>query len=156
MEFALVGFILISLLVAIFEVSIQIFAGMALDYGTRAAARFGVTGAPYPSSMASNPPGTRDAAVMKAIIVQATGNFLNPACLDVQFASYSTMPPTGSGNASPGGSGDTVRYQATYSQTFATSLAASLFASAAIKPACQPSSSAIQHQVVLWVENEPF
>ena len=143
-EFALIGPVLLMLTIGAFEAGIQLLADMELSYGTRIAARFGVTGAAYPPSMAGNPPASREAAIT-ALILQAGGGFLQSPNLNVQLASYPTMPPTGPGVPGAGLSANYVRYQATYTQPFATKLAASLFG--------QPS---IQHQVVVWVVNEPF
>lgn len=144
-EFALIGLALMSLLIGAFETSIQLLADMALNYGVRTAARFGVTGAAYPPSMAANPPSSRDAAIT-AMILQATGNFLQASRLSVQLTGYPQgTPPAGPGAPGAGPGNYVVRYQATYTQPFATALAASLFGQAAI-----------QHQVVLIVQNEPF
>lgn len=143
-EFALIGLILISVVVVAFEATLQLVAEATLTYGTRVAARFGITGAPYPPGMASNPPSSRSVAITD-IILQASGGFLNPSSLQVQLTNYPAMPPAGSGTPGPGGPGNAVRYQATYMQPFATGLAQSLF-----------GEPGLQHSVVLWVVNEPY
>ncbi len=137
-EFALVSLVLFSLIFGMFEAVIQLLADMALNYGTRTAARFGVTGAAYP-------PTSREDTIF-AMILQASGGFLQQSHLTLQLTNYPpTTPPTGPGASGAGPEKYYVRYQATYTQPFATSLAASLF-----------GQSSIQHQVVIWVQNEPF
>jgi Flp pilus assembly protein TadG len=143
-EFAAIALAFITFAVVIVEVGQQLLVEAALEYSARAAARFGVTGAAYPSSLATNPPATRELAIA-AVVVQASGNFLQAARLSVTLASYpqfgSTTPPV----AGAGGPSNAVEYDVTYAQPLLTSLAADII-----------GRPVITHSVVLWVENEPY
>ena len=102
-EFAAIALALITLAVIILEAGQQLLAEAALEYGARAASRFGITGAAYPPSLAANPPATRAAAIA-AVVVDASGNFLQAARLSVTLASYpqfGAATPPGRGTRRP-------------------------------------------------------
>ncbi len=143
-EFAVVALCFVTLVIILLEIGWQLLADGALNYGAREASRFGVTGAAYPASMASNPPATRELAVA-AVVVDATGGFLQASSLTVTLASYPQFGSTSAPASNAGGPSNAVQYTLTYMQPFLTSIASSIV-----------GHPYLMHTTTFWVENEPF
>lgn len=141
LEFALVGPVVITLMVGLFELGLQLTTGAMLDYGVRMAARWGVTGR-------ATPDGSSREAYIRSQILTATGGFLKTGQLSVTLTAYgswaSAKGRTGA-TGGPGGSGAVVSYSVSYTQPVMTPPAVALL-----------GRREFRHTDVLVVNNEPY
>ena len=150
-EFAVISLALISLVVFLIEGSFQLLTAAVLQYGMREAARFGITGAAYPPSMAADPPASREAAITQIITTSAMG-LINPSYLSVTLTTYSgfnTVGVVGQGTAGAGGSGAVVQYQVSYYQPW-------LLSGAGYLPVTATGLSGITYSLSTVVQNEAY
>lgn len=141
LEFALVGPVVITLMVGIFELGMQLMTAAMLDYGVRMAARWSVTGK-------ATPDGSTREAYIRSQIVDATGGFLKSGQLTVTLTAYGSwanaMARTGA-TSGAGGSGAVVSYSVSYVQPVMTPPAAAVL-----------GKREFRHTDVLVVKNEPY
>jgi Flp pilus assembly protein TadG len=141
LEFALIGPVVITLMVGIFELGMQLMTGAMLDYGVRMAARWGVTGR-------ATPDGSTREAYIRSQILGATGGFLKTGQLSVTLTAYGSwanaLGRTGA-TGGPGGSGAVVSYSVSYVQPVMTPPAVALL-----------GRREFRHTGVLVVNNEPY
>ena len=144
-EFALVVLALLTLVIMVIELSWQVATGAALDYGGREASRFAVTGSCSAPGITTP---TNRSGVIKAVVSQATGNFLLAANLSVTSSAYNTFgnyQSTTSGTSGGGIGSNTVAYTLSYTQPYLTGLARSIL-----------GMSSFTHVITIVVQNEPF
>ncbi|CAO3433157.1 TadE/TadG family type IV pilus assembly protein [Azospirillum endophyticum] len=169
-EFAIGAPIVLLMAVIVIEVGFMLAVRVALDIGTREAARAGLTGAPPPAGS------TRDQQ-LRGIIVDATSGFVDPAKLTVSLLAYQDASVVGKpepfsdingngqwdpgepftdvngngrwdadrGAAGAGTSGQTVAYLVQYTAKPLTGLAASLL-----------DDPTYHYESRVVVRNEPF
>lgn len=146
LEFAVVGAVFISLVLFTMEVCWQMTIDLALNYGARAASRFGMTGAPVPAGMTPGPSSRSDAILR--LVVGSTGGILLAGRLQLNETAYPSFAAVGiatSATPGAGGPGQIVRYSLSYSQPFIT-----------LMPSLFVGSSAAVHHATVVVLNEPY
>jgi Flp pilus assembly protein TadG len=127
-EFAVVCLAALTLIVIIIETSMQLTTIAVLEYAVREASRFGITGKPYPASMAgANAPASREASIAAVIGYFGMG-LIVPSQVSVTLTAYSSFSAVGvvAGAAGAGASGAVVRYHVVYNQPFLTTLASGI------------------------------
>ncbi len=145
-EFALAGGAFVALLLLTAEVGWQMAIDLALDYGARAASRFGVTGAAMPPGI-TPPPATRADAIAQ-LVISTTGGLLLTSRLTMSETSYGAFSSIGNASAAtpgPGTAGQVVQYTLSYAQPFITPLAAVVI-----------GNPTLIHHATVVVLNEPF
>ena len=146
-DFGLVALPLMTLRVMVMELSWQIATGAALDYGTREASRFAVTGSCSVAGL-TGPVPTNRSALIAAIVSQSTGNFLTSSNLVVTtsaYGSFTNYQNTTGGTISNGLGGNTVAYTVSYNQPYLTRLAQLVL-----------NTPSFTHAITIVVQNEPF
>jgi Flp pilus assembly protein TadG len=146
LEFALVAFPFLILVIGIIEISWQLTAAAALDRGVLIASRFGTTGG---ATRPGEPPTiTCRSQTIPWLITNATGGLLNPARLTVSTASYGNVSGLSGGVpvAGAGSGGQVVTYVITYEQPYLTGAWLHFVG----------GSASIVHQATIVVKNEPF
>lgn len=146
LEFAVVASALIALTLLVLETGWQLAIGAALDYGARAASRFGITGAAAPPGMTPVPASRADA--LRAVVIQAAGGLLLDSRLTLNETSYASFGAIGTpqaGTPGAGTGGQIVEYNLSYTQPFLTGLAAAV-----------TGSASVVHTASVIVVNEPF
>jgi hypothetical protein len=151
MEFAIIAMPLLACIAFLIEGAFQLLTGAMLQYGLREATRFGITGLPYPPSMSSSPPASREEAI-KQIIITASAGLINPSRLDIKLKAYSSFGDVGMAgkgtDGSAGGAQAVVLYQLSCYQPWLPGLAN--FAANATH------LSGLQHTASAVVQNEKF
>jgi len=145
-EFAVVAGAFVALVLLTCEVSYQVTIDLALNFGARAASRFGMTGATAPAGM-SPPPASRGAALQQ-IVINATGGLLQLSRLALVETAYPTVSyfvTSTAGSAGAGGPTQIVQYSLTYTQPYLTGI-----------PALIMGQSFIAHHATVVVLNEPY
>lgn len=147
LELALLGPLLVTVLLMVFEVGYQCAVAAALDYGAQRAARIGITGASTANGpVASN--GQRQTAIRNAVLNFAGGLLQDPQFTLTQssFGSFAAASANLGPSSGPGAAGQVVRYDLTYVQPLLTGpFAASLF-----------GRTEFVHSTTLTVVNEQF
>ena len=143
----MLGPLLVTLVLMVFEVGYQGAVAAALDYAAQRAARLGITGA-----VSANGPVASDAqrtAAIRSTILNFGLGLLTDAQLTVTESSFSSVAAASansSGVTSPGSGGQVVRYDLSYAQPLLTgSFAATLL-----------NRTQFVHTTSLLVVNEQF
>lgn len=147
LEMALLGPLLVTVLLMVFEVGYQCAVAAALDYGAQRAARIGITG----GATGNGPPATsgqRQTAIRTAVLNFAGGLLADPKLTVTQssFGSFAAASANLAPSSGPGSAGQVVRYDLTYVQPLLTGpFAASIF-----------GRTEFIHSTSLTVVNEQF
>ncbi len=140
LEFGLVGPVLIIVIMLLLETAWQLSVELALNIGVMVGSRYSATGAGYAE-------GTRDSAVIGALL-SMSGGILSQSNLSYAAQAYATPAGYASGGASTssnGSSGQLVLYKVIYKQAFLTPF-----------PAMILGYGSINHSVTFVAKNEPF
>jgi len=140
-EFGLIGPVLVTAIIVLFETGVQMMTGAMLDYGVRIASRYGVTGEAAPNGA------TREAYI-RSLILTASGGFLTTDRLTITLKGYASWgnaaSNTGATNG-PGASGNVVSYAVTYRAALMTPPAQVML-----------GVTEIIHNGSIMVNNEPY
>lgn len=143
-EFALVSAAFFTIMLLTMEVCYDLAIGAALDFGGRAASRFGTTGAVTLPGAG----GTSRVDSITGIVIQTAGGLLSATNLQMTEASYANLAALNSGAPGidgPGGTSQFVVYTLTYTQPWLVGLTVGL-----------TGSASLIHTSSLVVLNEPF
>lgn len=143
-EFAMVSAAFFTMLLLTMEVCYDLAIGAALDFGARAASRFGTTGA---VAVAGSTETSRVASIT-SIVIQTAGGLLSASNLQMTEASFQDLAGLNSGTPGvdgPGAASQFVVYTLTYTQPYLTGLTVGL-----------TGHAALIHTSSLVVLNEPF
>ena len=143
-EFALVSAMFITLLLLTLEVCYDLAVGAALDFGGRAGARFGSTGA----LLSPGSGGTDRATSIVGVVIQTGGGLLSATNLQMTEASYQSIDALNAGQngaSGPGASSQFVSYTLTYTQPWLIGFTVGL-----------TGQAALIHTSSIVVLNEPF
>ncbi len=143
-EFAMVSAVFITMMLLTMEVCYDLAIGAALDFGGRAGARFGSTGAlSLPGSG-----GTSRVAAIQGVVIQTAGGLLSAANLGMTESSYVNIAALNAGLGGvdgPGGASQFVSYTLTYTQPWLVGLTVGL-----------TGNANLIHTSSIVVLNEPF
>jgi len=145
-EFAVVAGAFVALVLLTCEVSYQVTIDLALNFGARAASRFGMTGAAVPTGMTPAP--ASRAAAIQQLVVNATGGLLQSSRLALVETAYPSVPDfvtATAGSAGAGGPTQIVQYTLTYTQPYLTGI-----------PALIMRQNFLAHHATVVVLNEPY
>ncbi len=136
----MIGVVLCAVLILSIELLWQFAAATELDYGVRAATRFGITGAA--SSPAVGSPTCRSATIVWLVTYTTP---LYPSQLSVSSSTYTAGSNAQTAGTTGGAASQTEVYTFTYRQYFFTPLASAIYGQAYI-----------DHNATTIIKNEPF
>ncbi len=155
LEMGMIGPVFVLLLLLLLDMGYQLTVDIAVQYGTGAAARYAITGS-VTGTAGTNGSNATNNSTIGAMVVSASGGFLDPANLVVTSTSYTTPAAyAAGGTATPnsnGYSGSLVIYTVTYTAPYLTGLprlVAALTNSSTL-------ATGITHTANVAVQNEPY
>ena len=147
LEFAAVGSLVMTMTLAVVELSLQVATSAALEWSAQRASRFGITGSSTLRDAPASMPSCRS-RIIPWLVTYSTAGFLAGDQLTLEMTSYGdNVPATPSdpGQPGPGAAGEVVSYHLTYRQPFITPIAVML-----------AGRSEVIHQANVLVRNERF
>lgn len=118
LEFAIIGPVLVVVIMAIIEFTLQAAVGALIESAGREASRFGITGRPVPPGMEGEPPASREEAIRRIVIERGAG-LLEADRLTIDLRAYADIAAVGEDGAGVEGAGaadQVVVYELSYRQ----------------------------------------